>query len=60
MSGISEVDLKDWDYLQIEKISENEDGSANCDMRVGPIAMKFLLNYAVIDILKSTLEKRND
>lgn len=60
MSGISEVDLKDWDYLQIEKISENEDGSANCDMRMGPIAMKFLLNYAVIDILKSTLEKRND
>jgi hypothetical protein len=60
MSGISEVDIKDWDYLQIEKISENDDGSANCDLRVGPIAMRFLLNYAVIDILKSTLEKKHE
>jgi hypothetical protein len=60
MSGISEVDIKDWDYLQIEKISENDDGSANCDMRIGPIAMRVLLNYAVIGILKTELEKRHE
>lgn len=52
---ISEVDLKDFDYIKVEHVQENEDGSCNCNINMGPIATKYLLNFAFISVLKGAL-----
>jgi hypothetical protein len=52
---ISEVDIRDWDTLKIELIKENEDGSADYKMHVGPKCSNFLMSYAFVSILKQAI-----
>lgn len=52
---ISEVDLRDFDYINVKEITENEDGSCNCVIDMGPLATKYLLNFAFIAVLKEAI-----
>lgn len=52
---ISEVDLKDFDYINVETVKENEDGSCDCTINMGPLATKYLLNFAFVGVLKGAL-----
>lgn len=53
---INEHDLKDWDYLEVKKITENPDGSAKCEVDMGPNAVKYLLSFAFVNLLRSGIE----
>lgn len=55
MIMISEVDLKDFDYINVEAVKENEDGSCDCTINMGPLATKYLLNFAFIGVLKTAI-----
>ena len=55
MIMISEVDLKDFDYINVETVKENEDGSCDCTINMGPLATKYLLNFAFIGVLKTAI-----
>lgn len=52
---ISEVDLRDFDYITVEAVKENEDGSCDCTINMGPLATKYLLNFAFVGVLKGAL-----
>ncbi len=52
MSGIGPIDIQDWDYVHVETIKENQDGSTDCQISMGPIATKYLLNFAFVTALK--------
>ena len=52
---ISEVDLKDFDYINVEHVKENDDGSCDCNIKMGPLATKYLLNFAFIGVLKGAI-----
>ncbi len=52
---ISEVDIRDFDYITVETVKENEDGSCDCTINMGPLATKYLLNFAFISVLKGAL-----
>jgi len=54
---ISEIDIKDWDHCEIKLVRENEDGSADYQLNVGPLATKYLLSYAFISVLKRAIEE---
>lgn len=55
MSGIGPIDIEDWDYVHVEALEENDDGSLNCQINMGPLATKYLLNFAFISVLKSAI-----
>ena len=55
MIMISEVDLKDFDYINVETVKENEDGSCECTINMGPLATRYLLNFAFIGVLKTAI-----
>lgn len=55
MSGIGPIDIEDWDYVKVEALEENEDGSMNCQINMGPLATKYLLNFAFINVLKAAI-----
>lgn len=55
MIMISEVDLKDFDYINVETIKENDDGSCECTINMGPLATRYLLNFAFIGVLKTAI-----
>jgi hypothetical protein len=52
---ISEVDIRDFDYINVEIVKENEDGSCECTINMGPLATKYLLNFAFIGVLKGAI-----
>lgn len=52
---ISEVDIKDFDYINVETVKENDDGSCECTINMGPLATKYLLNFAFIGVLKTAI-----
>lgn len=54
---ISDVDINDWEQPKIElkAIKENEDGSADCTLTLNALGVKYLLNFAVIRILKDAV-----
>ena len=52
---ISEVDIRDFDYIKVESLKENEDGSCDCNISMGPLATKHLLNFAFVAVLKGAL-----
>lgn len=55
MSGIGPIDIEDWDYVHVQTVKENEDGSMDCQISMGPIATKYLLNFAFVNVLKSAI-----
>lgn len=55
MIMISEVDIRDFDYIRVETVKENEDGSCDCTINMGPMATKYLLNFAFIGVLKTAI-----
>ena len=55
MIMISEVDLKDFDYINVETVKENDDGSCECTINMGPLATRYLLNFAFIGVLKTAI-----
>lgn len=55
MIMISEVDIRDFDYITVETVKENEDGSCDCTINMGPLATKYLLNFAFIGVLKTAI-----
>ncbi len=59
MSGISDVDISDWDkssQIELREFKENPDGSADCLLSVSSVGMKFLVNFAVIELFKKAIE----
>jgi len=52
---ISEVDIRDWDTLRIELVKENEDGSADYTLHVGPKCNNYLMSYAFVSVLKQVI-----
>jgi hypothetical protein len=52
---ISEVDIRDWDTLRIELVKENEDGSADYTLHVGPKCQNYLMSYAFVSVLKQVI-----
>ena len=52
---ISEVDIKDFDYINVETVKENDDGSCECTINMGPLATRYLLNFAFIGVLKTAI-----
>lgn len=52
---ISEVDIKDFDYINVETVKENDDGSCECIINMGPLATRYLLNFAFIGVLKTAI-----
>lgn len=52
---ISEIDIRDWDTLKIEFVKENEDGSADYTLHVGPKCTNYLMSYAFVSILKQAI-----
>ena len=55
MSGIGPIDIDDWDYIKVEAVKENEDGSMDCNISMGPLATRYLLNFAFISALKGVI-----
>lgn len=43
--------------FQILKVTDNEDGSFNVDINMDDETRLFLLNYAVVDILRRSLKE---
>ena len=43
--------------ITIEAVSENKDGSANCDISFDAEGLKYLIQHAVIDILTKYAEQ---
>ena len=54
---INEHDIKDWDYIEVEAVTENEDGSMNCNVKMGPVATRYLLNFAFVGVLERALKE---
>lgn len=54
---ISEVDIKDWEpQIELMAVKENEDGSADCELKLNAPALKFLINFAFVNVLKKALD----
>ena len=43
--------------IQIEKITENEDGTCDVQVNMDDETKVFLINYAILDILKKEVER---
>ena len=54
---INEHDIKDWDSVEVEAVTENEDGSMNCNVKMGPVATRYLLNFACVGVLERALKE---
>lgn len=55
---ISEIDIKDMQpVIEVVEVKENEDGTADCELRLNHPAVKFLLNFAFVSVLKNALEE---
>jgi phage baseplate assembly protein W len=55
---ISEVDIEDWEpRIELLNLKENEDGSADCELKLSPVALKYLVNFAFVTALKRTLDE---
>ena len=46
--------------MKVLEIKENEDGSANLDVELTPDEVQIFLEYAIVDILKKTVEKKGE
>jgi len=60
MSGISDVDLQDWekqDHIKLTDFKENEDGSADCQLHLTPFGAQVLMNFAFVNLLKRGIEE---
>lgn len=62
MSTVGDADLRDWEkdenvMIQLTEFTDNPDGSADCNLRVNSAAMKYLLNFAVIEMLKRAIDQ---
>lgn len=62
MSTVGDADLRDWDtnedvMIQLTEFVDNPDGSADCNLRVNAEGMKYLLNFALIEMLKRAIEQ---
>lgn len=62
MSTVGEADLRDWDkdddiMIQLTEFVDNPDGSADCHLRVNSQGVKFMLNFALIEMLKRAIEQ---
>lgn len=61
MSTIGDADLRDWDkdekvLVELTDFVDNPDGSADCMLRLNPDGVRYLLNFAVIEMLKRAIE----
>lgn len=55
---ISEVDIKDWEFpIEVTCVKENPDGSADCELKISPVGLRYLINFAFVTTLKEALEK---
>lgn len=62
MSTVGDADLRDWDkdddvLIKLTDFVDNPDGSADCKLRLNAEGVKFLLNFAVIEMLKRAIEE---
>lgn len=62
MSTVGEADLGDWDtnedvMIQLTEFRDNPDGSADCNLRLNAEGVKYLLNFAVIEMLKRAIKE---
>jgi hypothetical protein len=62
MSTVGDADLRDWDtnkdvMIQLTEFVDNPDGSADCNLRVNAEGMKYLLNFALVEMLKRAIEQ---
>ncbi len=54
---ISEVDINDWEpRMEVTMVKENEDGSADCSLKLNPPALRYLLNFAFVTTLKNAIK----
>lgn len=54
---ISEVDIRDWEpSIEVVSITEREDGSADCELKVNAPAMKMLMGMGFSSLLKNAIQ----
>jgi len=54
---ISDVDIRDWDTIEIKTIKENKDGSADIELNVGPKALQYMIAYSFTHALKRAIKE---
>lgn len=62
MSTLGDADLRDWDkdedvMIQLTEFVDNPDGSADCNLRLNAKGVMYLLNFAVVEMLKRAIEQ---
>ena len=55
MSAIGPIDINDWDKCEITLVKENEDGSADYTLNLGPKTANYLMSYAFVAVLKQVI-----
>lgn len=55
MSGLGPIDIDDWDRCEIRLIKENEDGSADYSLNLGPKTAQYLMSFAFVNLLKKAI-----
>jgi len=46
--------------IEVKRLQENEDGSANLEIETSPEATRFLVEVGLISLLEKALDKEND
>ena len=46
--------------IQVKRLEENEDGSANLEIETSPEATRLLVEIGIISLLEKALDKEND
>lgn len=55
MSALGPIDINDWDKCEITLVKENEDGSADYTLNLGPKTANYLMSYAFVAVLKQVI-----
>lgn len=55
MSAVGPIDINDWDKCEITLVKENEDGSADYTLNLGPKTANYLISYAFVAVLKQVI-----
>ena len=55
MSGLGPIDINDWDKCEVNLIKENEDGSADYSINLGPKTAKYLMSFAFVTLLRQAI-----
>lgn len=54
------MDIEQVGLIEVKRLEENEDGSANLEIETSPEATRLLVEMGLISLLEKAIDKEND